>query len=215
MLTQLRPKTHPAYRSLPILGPIVDEFTDWVHRCGYEAKSFGSQLGNIRHVAQFFHRCGVRSLKELMPLHFDAAWKHLRKKNRSRGCVVRQVQRFLREVHGLVEESCTPATRSESEVRCYAEYLQRVRGFAEHTIASHVSSLRAFLKFIGYDRSTSAIPHLAAERVNKLMQLSSYVGHVSLASTHYYLQLTPQLREAANQRFHQSVTPLFEEGGIR
>ena len=92
MLTQLRPKAHPAYRSLPILGPIVDEFTDWAHRCGYEVKSFGSQLGNIRHVAQFFHRRGVRSLKELTPLHFEAAWKHLRKKNRSRGCVVRQVQ---------------------------------------------------------------------------------------------------------------------------
>jgi integrase len=50
---------------------------------------------------------------------------------------------------------------------------------------------------------------------NKLMHLSIYVGHVSPASTHYYLQLTPQLREAANERFHQCVTPLFEEGGIR
>jgi len=151
----------------------------------------------------------------LTPLHFDAAWMQLRKKNRSRGCAVRQVQRFLQQVHGLVQGSSAPATRSEEELRRYAEYLQQVRGFAEHTIASHTSCLRVFLKFIGYDRSTSAIPHLAAERVNKLMHLSSYVGHVSLASTHYYLQLTPQLREAANQRFHQCVTPLFEEGGIR
>ena len=49
---------------------------------------------------------------------------------------------------------------------------------------------------------------------NKLIYLSFYVGHVSPVSTHYYLQLTPQLREAANRRFHQSVTPLFEEGGL-
>jgi hypothetical protein len=61
MLTQLRPKAHPAYRSLPILGPIVDEFTEWAHRCGYEVKSFGSQLGNLRHLAHFFTGvdCGV------------------------------------------------------------------------------------------------------------------------------------------------------------
>ena len=50
---------------------------------------------------------------------------------------------------------------------------------------------------------------------NKLIYLSYYVGHVSLASTHYYLQFTPHLRETANRRFHQCVTPLFEEGGIR
>ena len=50
---------------------------------------------------------------------------------------------------------------------------------------------------------------------NKLIYLSSYVGHVSPASTHYYLQLTPQLRDAANRRFHQYVMPLFEEGGLR
>jgi integrase/recombinase XerD len=50
---------------------------------------------------------------------------------------------------------------------------------------------------------------------NKLIHLSVYVGHVSPASTHYYLQFTPQLRDAANRRFHQSVTPLFAEGGLR
>lgn len=49
----------------------------------------------------------------------------------------------------------------------------------------------------------------------KLIYLSSYVGHVSPASTHYYLQLTPQLRDAANQRFHHYVARLFEEGGLR
>jgi integrase/recombinase XerD len=175
MLTQLRPKAHQAYRSLPILGPIVDEFTDWAHRCGYEVKSFGSQLGNIRYLAHFFRRRGLRSLKELTPLHFDAAWMQLRKKNRSRGCAVRQVQRFLRQVHGLVQESSTPATQSESELRRYAEYLQRVRGFAEHTIASHTSCLRAFLKFIGYDRSTSAIPHLATERVESFVRAQAKI----------------------------------------
>jgi integrase len=50
---------------------------------------------------------------------------------------------------------------------------------------------------------------------NKLIYLSCYVGHVSPASTHYYLQLTPQLREAASRRCHQCVAPLFEEGGLR
>src|SRR3989454_8877229 len=65
MLMQLRPKVHTAYQSLPILGPIVDEFSDWAHHCGYELRSFKSQLGNIRYLAHFFHRRGLRSLREL------------------------------------------------------------------------------------------------------------------------------------------------------
>ena len=97
MLTQLRPKAHPAYRSLPILGPIVDEFTDWAHRCGYEVKSFGSQLGNIRYLAQFFHRRGLRSLKELTPLHFDAAWMQLREQLEQRHEAARAQGRFRRD----------------------------------------------------------------------------------------------------------------------
>jgi integrase/recombinase XerD len=175
MVIQLRPKAHPAYRSLPILGPVVDDFSDWAQRCGYELKSFRSQLGNIRYLAHFLHRRGLQSLRELKPLHFDAAWAQLRKKNRGRGCTVRQVQRFLQQVHGLVRGSSAPATRSESELSRYAEYLQRVRGFAEHTIASHMSCLRAFLKFIGYERSASAITNLAAERVESFVHAQAKI----------------------------------------
>jgi integrase len=48
---------------------------------------------------------------------------------------------------------------------------------------------------------------------SKLPHLAAYLGHVSPASTHYYLHLTPQLREAASKRFHQRFTPLFQSGG--
>ena len=48
---------------------------------------------------------------------------------------------------------------------------------------------------------------------SKLPHLAAYLGHVSPASTHYYLHFTPQLSEAASQRFHQRFTPLFQSGG--
>jgi len=182
MLTQIRPKAHPAYRSLPILGPIVDEFSDWAHRCGYELKSFSAQLGNIRFLAHFFYRIGLRSLLELTSDHFDAAWARLRKENRGRGCTVRQVQRFLHQVHGLVQRSSKPATRLEAELRRYSEYLKRVRGFAEHTIASHTSCLRAFLKFIGYERSISVLSNLTTERIE------SFVGAQAKICNRFSLQ---------------------------
>jgi integrase/recombinase XerD len=47
----------------------------------------------------------------------------------------------------------------------------------------------------------------------KLPHLATYLGHVSAASTHYYLKLTPELRQAASQRFHQRFAPLLTMGG--
>jgi hypothetical protein len=43
----------------------------------------------------------------------------------------------------------------------------------------------------------------------KLVHLATYLGHVSPASTHYYLHLSPNLRQAANQLFHEYVHSLF------
>jgi integrase/recombinase XerD len=48
----------------------------------------------------------------------------------------------------------------------------------------------------------------------KLPHLATYLGHVSPASTHYYLRFTPELRRSASQRFHQRFAPLFTERGI-
>ena len=48
----------------------------------------------------------------------------------------------------------------------------------------------------------------------KLPHLAAYLGHVSAVSTHHYLKLTPELRQAASRRFHQRFAPLFAEGGL-
>jgi len=48
----------------------------------------------------------------------------------------------------------------------------------------------------------------------KLPHLATYLGHVSAVSTHYYLKLTPELRQAASQRFRQRFGPLLVKGGV-
>jgi len=48
----------------------------------------------------------------------------------------------------------------------------------------------------------------------KLPHLATYLGHVSAVSTHHYLKLTPELRQAASQRFHQRFAALLTGGGI-
>jgi site-specific recombinase XerD len=170
MLIKLRPKAHQSYRTLPILGPIVDEFTDWIQRCGYSMKAFGPLLSNVRHLALFFHRRGLRKLAELNQDHFQAAWERLHRQNSTRGGMVRQVERYLQEVHGLVPPPKRSATRSEATMELYGQHLQKERGFADHTIASHRSCLRVFLRFLGYDRSRSALTKLTTRRVEEFVE---------------------------------------------
>jgi integrase/recombinase XerD len=44
---------------------------------------------------------------------------------------------------------------------------------------------------------------------SKLSHLATYLGHVSIVSTYYYLQLSPELGQSASQRFHHYAKPLF------
>jgi integrase len=49
----------------------------------------------------------------------------------------------------------------------------------------------------------------------KLPHLATYLGHVCPSSTHYYLHLTPGLRDAASRRFDQYAGEIFGNGGAQ
>jgi site-specific recombinase XerD len=52
-----------------------------------------------------------------------------------------------------------------------------------------------------------------AEVQAKLPYLATYMGHVCAVSTHHYLHLTPDLRQAASHRFHRYAKEIFSRGG--
>jgi integrase len=114
------------------------------------------QLGNLRRLANLFQRCGRKSWKDLRAEDFRSARERFASRNKSMGATIGQLRRFLEQVHGMVLAP-KPATRVESELIRYTDYLRQVRGFACQTIAGNRSCVGAFLRFIGYERSRSAI----------------------------------------------------------
>lgn len=173
MLVQLRPKAHKAYRALPVLGPIIDEFTDWVHRSGYSMPAFSSLLGHVRDLADYFRRRGLRRWDELTHEHFQMAWERLRKRSNTWGGTIRQVQHFLEQVHGLPKGNGQLSSRSELLLEQYTQYLRQERCFAEHTIACHHSCVRFFLEFLGYERSVCVLRKLNIQQVEAFMRARS------------------------------------------
>ena len=77
MLIELRLKLLQPLRSLPILGPMVDEFADWCHRQGFTPRTIETKLFHLRHLARYFKRRGVRRWQDLRLDHFERAWEQL------------------------------------------------------------------------------------------------------------------------------------------
>jgi len=127
------------------------------------------RLGNLRQLARFFERRGRRTWKELTPEDFPTARERFASRNKSMGATIGQMQRFLQQVYGVVLVT-KPATRVESELLRYTDYLQGVRGFARQTIAGNRSCVAAFLKFIGFERSQSAIATLELPQIEAFLR---------------------------------------------
>jgi len=157
--------SYKAYRSLPIFGPIVDDFIAWSHHCGYALNSLKFQLGHLLNLAQFFQPRGLRSWKELTQESLQEARRKLTFKNPDIGGTIRQVQRFLEQVHGISLPVVQPPTRMESELNRYSTYLHQVCGLAPDTITHQRQGARLFLEFIDYEKSNRALVQLNRQKI--------------------------------------------------
>jgi integrase/recombinase XerD len=170
MLAQILPRAYRKYRSLALFGVIVDQFSEWCHRSGYTACSIGDKLRDLRYLVLYLQRRRLRSCAELTVGDFETAWKRLHLQSRTLGGTIRQLRRFLQQVYGLVPYLTRSTSRLERELGHYGEYLKQVRGCAEGTIRSHLRCSRAFLQFIGYPRSASAISQLTLPRIESFVR---------------------------------------------
>ena len=177
MLVQIRPKAHEAYRSLPVLGPVLDQFTDWIQSRGYSMRAFSGLFGHIRHLDQYFRRRGLREWRDLTREHFETAWERLRKRSCTWGGTIRQVQHFLEQVYGLSAGKGRPVSRYGLLMEQYEQYLRDERCFADHNIDSHRSYVRFFLDFLGYERSPSVLRKLTIQQVEAFLQTQSKHCH--------------------------------------
>ncbi len=169
MLSQIRPKAYPRYLSLPILGSILEEFTEWSHQQGYTLRMLGEQLKGALKIDRFFQQQGTASLKDLGYQDFDQAWHHYRHRSQSTAATIRQIERFLREKGTLRPASPQPETPITSELSRFSEYLGSLRGFENSTIRSYTRYLKNFLNHIGYDENPKAQTTLTSRQIEDFL----------------------------------------------
>lgn len=182
MILAICPRSYQDYLSLPIFGPILDEFTNWSHQRGYALSTIRSQLKHIHHITAFFQKKDLQSSSELKQCDFQNAWQHFRHDCPAIAGTIRQLQRFLDETHGLPPPLPIPKTRSDKELERFSGYLKDVRGLVDTTIQSHITYLGRFLDSIGFETNEKALFDLS------LKQVEDFLGTCSKALNRYSLQ---------------------------
>jgi site-specific recombinase XerD len=147
MLRSLLPKAHPKFLSMPVLGPIVDGFDDWLDANGYTPSSRRYSIRILPHLDLRLHQVGNVSKLTHSVLH--DCWKTLIKTNPHRAGTVRALERYLL-AHGLIADGqkATPTLPASILSEEYADHLREVRGFAASTISHHRYTAERFLQHL-------------------------------------------------------------------
>jgi integrase/recombinase XerD len=149
MLRSLLPKAHRKFSSLPLLGPIIDGFDDWLAASGYTPGSREFAIRMLPHVDVDLRRRRARHVASLTPAMLHACWRALIKTFPTNAGTVRSLARYLATA-GMIGSDGTVTERSISVVLSeeYAKHLREVRGFAPSTVGHHRYASQCFLNHL-------------------------------------------------------------------
>jgi integrase/recombinase XerD len=178
MLVDIYPRFHARISSLPLLGPLVEDFVVWLHAGGYTRLPIRLRVRALPRVDARLRRRGVRRLEDLSRAELLALAPRDSQDDVYLAAVVRSLALFLEERGGLARSR---PTRSQLLVQEYRDHLEQVRGLAEGTMTHHASTVSELLAFLSYDAKPRALRRLAIRQIDAfLAKISPRVCRESL-----------------------------------
>src|SRR5262249_404944 len=124
MLATLFPKVSRKYLSLPLFGPIMDDFSDWLEQQGYTRKSRHYAIRMVAWMDGYLRRRHFKRLEDLTPLALHGCWKALQRRLYPAAGAVHVMERFLIERRLLKSSPYPVASPTEIQLQKYSEYLR-------------------------------------------------------------------------------------------
>ncbi|MDA2927853.1 site-specific integrase [Acidobacteria bacterium AH-259-G07] len=165
MLTQLFPKSFDRFRSLPLVGPIADDFATWLLQQGYQQSSARLQLRAVVRIDGELRKRGLLRLEELTHEKLLSCSPANSQDDRILAGTVHALERFLEGRKLLPQTPAAPPTPLSTLVAAYAEFLRGVRAFAPSTIREHVRTASQFLEHVAYESLPSWLARLSPNDV--------------------------------------------------
>lgn len=167
MLEDIYPRYHTRFLCLPLLGPHVAAFVIWLRDHGYPRLPIRLRVRALPRVDEALRRRGIRRIEELTASDLLRLAPKNSQEDIYLAAVVRTLARFFTAQHRLAQPRVTPRERL---VCAYRDHLERVRGFAESTRASHGTTAAELLSFIGFNGNPSALRALGPRDIEAFVQ---------------------------------------------
>ena len=174
MLTTLLPKAAHRYLSLPLFGPVMEDFADWLVGQNYTRITCCCHLfPTVVLMDRHLRRRGSHRIQDLSPLDLHRCWKALQRRTTSGASTAHVMERFLK-LRGLIRSNDpTPVNTTNLQLTAYAKYLQEVRGLAPSTIHPHLRTARKFLSYVEFDKGPKMLARLDASALEKFVRVAS------------------------------------------
>jgi site-specific recombinase XerD len=149
MLRSLLPKAHQKFLSMPLLGPIMDGFDDWLAANGFTRSSRKHLICKLWYVDADLRRRRVYEIAKLTHPVLHDCWRGFMKAHPNNAGTVRTLELYLID-SGLIADgrkvsATLPASILAEE---YANHLREVCGFVTSTASHHRWTVQCFLKHL-------------------------------------------------------------------
>ena len=165
------------WRSLPIFGPVLDDFVQWLADKGYARGTIVNYLKTVPKVIGWLRRHQITSLDQLTQHQLRLAHDYYRPKQQDPSWVIGALERFLSERCLVPEGDSPPPSAVEVEVERFATYLRETRGTAEATILGDSRRLRPFLRFLHFDGKPSSLRQLVPRQIEAFLRKSAQTNN--------------------------------------
>lgn len=156
---------------MPIFGPLLDEFVQWLHdEQHYTLGSASIYLNEVPKIVRWLRRRQIHFLAELTLQHLQAAHRYFRPRHSATSGGARLLVRFLRAKGTVAEGEVPTLSPVEVEVDRFAVYLRETRGLSQKTIRGHRQRLRDFLRFLRFDRGPSGLRRLQPRHIESFLR---------------------------------------------
>jgi integrase/recombinase XerD len=146
VLNDLTLKDQRALHALPLLGPVVDDFSDWLIAHEYRNRTRRRYLLRCAAIDRYFVKHGHRALAKLTAQHFQKCHQFYQHRPGEVSSTVSCLKRFLLSRQLIPTEQSSPIRPFRSSIDAYRQHLAEVRGLAAVTIVRHCLIVSEFLQ---------------------------------------------------------------------
>jgi integrase/recombinase XerD len=169
MLSELFPRWSTRFLTLPLLGPVADDFDTWSSTQGYRRSTRRRWARALIQIDRDLRRRRMRPGGTWRQVDLDACWMRYRQRDPDTAGTIRALLRFLQARSRL---AVTPpaVTRVGTLAKSYGVALEDLRGLAPATVRQHVITAAHFLTQLDYELGSQRLAALTASDIEAFVR---------------------------------------------